>query len=56
MNKTLITICMGIGSTAGAFAPQLWGDRDLFSLASILLTFVGGIIGIWVGAKLSQRM
>lgn len=52
----LITIGMGVGSTLGALAPQLWGDRDLLGGMSILLGLVGGIVGIWLAVKLSKQL
>ena len=43
---------MMLGSTVGGFLPLLWGDSAL-SFSSILLTAVGGIVGIWVGLRVS---
>ena len=51
-SKPMIWIGMFIGSTIGGFIPSLWGSNFL-SFSSILLTAVGGIIGIWLGFKLS---
>lgn len=56
MNKMLITIGMVVGSTVGAFLPQLWGDADLFSVSSIVLSVVFGIVGIWLGYKLARQL
>lgn len=47
--KFWITVCVLIGSTIGGFIPALWGDFSLFSGAGIIGSFIGGIIGIWVG-------
>jgi hypothetical protein len=55
MNKFLIGLGALVGGIAGAYIPVLWGDNDLFSGMSILLSTVGGIIGIIVGFKLAQR-
>ncbi len=44
---------MAIGSAIGSYIPALWGD-SLFSFSSVLLTAVGGILGIWLGYKLSR--
>ena len=52
-SKSLIWIFMAIGSTVGGAVPTLWGDSFL-SMWSIFFTAVGGIIGIWVGFKLSN--
>jgi uncharacterized membrane protein YfcA len=49
-------IMMSIGMTIGAVLPFLWGDRDPLSGASILWGFVGGFVGIWVGAKIAKQL
>lgn len=52
-SKKLIWLCVAIGSTIGSYIPALWGD-SFFSGWSILLTAVGGLLGIWIGYKLSN--
>lgn len=52
--KTLIWGGMIIGSTMGGFVPYLWGNYNYFSMSGVLLTAVGGLLGIWAGLKLSQ--
>lgn len=44
------------GMVLGAYLPILWGDSDLFSLAGLLLTTVGGFFGIWLAVWLSKRL
>lgn len=56
MNKLLITMGAIIGGIVGAYIPFLWGDTDLFSGWGILLSTVGGLVGIWAGYKLAQRL
>ncbi len=56
MNKMMITLGMGVGSTIGALLPQLWGDTDFLSGTSILLGLVGGIVGIWLGVKVAKML
>ena len=53
-----LLICLGalVGGIAGAYIPMLWGDNDLFSGMSILLSTVGAIIGIILGYKLAKRL
>jgi hypothetical protein len=53
--KTLIYICMAIGTTAGGYLPLLWGDT-FFSMTSVLLTGMGGFLGIYIAVKISQYM
>jgi len=52
-SKSLIWIFMLIGSAIGGYIPVLWGDSFL-SLSSVILTAVGGILGIWLGFKISN--
>ena len=56
MNKTVIMILMGVGMTVSGFVPWLLGDHDLMSGWAILGGLVGGVIGIWAGAKVSKRL
>ncbi len=52
-SKSLIWLFLIIGSTVGSFIPELWGAGFL-SMSSVLLSAVGGIVGIWIGFKLSN--
>lgn len=56
MNKTLIALGMGAGSTIGALLPQVWGDSYFLSPMSFLLGFLGGLVGIWAGYKLGKQI
>lgn len=51
--KTLVWGGMFIGSAIGSYIPALWGDGFL-SIASILFSGAGAILGIWAGYQLSQ--
>ncbi|MBI4991673.1 MAG: hypothetical protein HZB99_00445 [Candidatus Harrisonbacteria bacterium] len=51
--KSLIWISMLLGSTIGGFVPILWGG-DALSFSSILLSGIGGILGIWFGFKFGE--
>jgi hypothetical protein len=44
-----------IGSTVGGLLPQLWG-AGIFSLSAIILSFLGGLAGIWIGYKIGQSI
>lgn len=52
--KTIISLCTVVGMTAGGALPLLWGGDPLGGW-SILLGFVGGIAGIWLGVKVSKQ-
>jgi uncharacterized membrane protein YeaQ/YmgE (transglycosylase-associated protein family) len=51
MDKKLIWLGMFVGSVVGGYIPALWGD-NMFSLSSILLSAVGGLVGIWLGYRM----
>jgi hypothetical protein len=53
--KGIIIIFMLIGSYIGSYIPVFWGD-NIFSLYSVLLGAIGGIIGIWIGYKIATLM
>ena len=55
MNKQVIMAGAMIGMTLGAFIPMLWGDKDMFGLASLLLSPLGGFLGIWLAVVVSKR-
>lgn len=44
---------MAIGSAIGGYIPNLW-NASLFSFSSIILTAVGGVIGIWIGYRFTN--
>lgn len=52
-SKSIIWICMIIGSSAGGYIPMLWGS-NYFSSSSILCTAIGGLFGIWLGFRISN--
>ena len=51
--KSFTWLGMVVGSTIGSIIPTLWG-ADIFSYWSVILTFIGGILGIWAGYRLSH--
>ncbi|MGB5218105.1 MAG: hypothetical protein WBN66_07385 [Smithella sp.] len=48
--KKFIMIAVIIGSTAGGYAPMLFGADSL--TASLIGSTIGGLLGIWGGFKL----
>lgn len=55
MNKKVIMLMATIGGALGSYVPVLFGDNELFDGWSILGAFIGGLVGIWIGVKISQR-
>ncbi len=53
MGRSVVSLCAVAGLTIGGFIPAIWGDSG-FSLSSILFSILGGIVGIWVGVRLSD--
>jgi hypothetical protein len=48
--KRLIWLGLTVGSVLGGYVPVLWGG-ELISFSSVLLSAVGGIVGIWLGYR-----
>lgn len=53
MQKGIIMLGMAVGSTVGAYFPMLWGG-SLLSITSVVLSAIGGILGILGAWKLTQ--
>lgn len=51
--KSFVMMGMVIGSLIGGYIPIFFG-ASFFSYSSILFNGIGGIIGIYIGYKLSQ--
>ncbi len=51
--KSLVWLGFAVGSTVGSFIPLLWGGSE-FSISSILLGALFGIVGIYAGFKISR--
>jgi len=52
-SKRLIWFGVIVGSTLGSYIPLLWG-AGFFSFSSITFGALGGMLGIWLGFKISQ--
>ncbi|MHB8469298.1 MAG: hypothetical protein ACYDCH_06025 [Gaiellaceae bacterium] len=53
MGRSVIGLCAGFGMLVGGYVPVLWGASS-FSLESLLFGALGGIAGVWVGAKIAE--
>ncbi len=51
--KSLIFWGMTIGSLVGGYIPTLWG-ASILSMSGILLSGIGGFVGIWVGYRFGE--
>ena len=51
--KSLIWLGLIVGSTLGGLVPEMWGD-SMFSGWSLLLSVLGGFLGIWAGYRLGK--
>ncbi|HWE83205.1 MAG TPA: hypothetical protein VG265_16260 [Gaiellaceae bacterium] len=53
MERSVITFSVLVCSSAGSFVPELWGASS-FSLASIAFGLIGGIAGVFIGARIAS--
>ncbi len=53
--KFVIYFCLFVGSTIGGYIPSLW-HLGFFSFWSVILSAVGGIVGLWIGYKINQSI
>jgi hypothetical protein len=53
MNRSLIGICATAGLFIGGYVPVLWGASS-FSLQSLVFGLVGGVAGVWAGARIAE--
>jgi hypothetical protein len=52
MDRGMVWLFVIVGSTVGGLAPIAWGGSALGG-ASLLLSLVGGVAGLWAAAKLT---
>ena len=52
-SKSMVMLGMIVGSTIGGYLPMLFG-AGAFSLISIFTSAIGGIIGIYIGYRITQ--
>jgi hypothetical protein len=55
MGKSVIGISAVFGSVVGSYVPLLWG-ASAFSLVSLVFSFAGGVAGVWLGIRVSERL
>lgn len=53
MNKRVVILVASLGGVCGAYIPVLLGAGG-FSSWALLGSFIGGLVGVWVGAKISE--
>jgi len=51
--RSVTGLCAGLGTFLGGYVPSLWGGSPL-SLVSVVCAALGGIAGVWFGARLSD--
>ena len=49
----VVGLCGFIGLVVGGYIPALWGASS-FGFQSLLFGVVGGIVGVWLGARLTD--
>jgi predicted MFS family arabinose efflux permease len=50
-SRALIWVAILIGSTIGGAIPELWG-AEMLSFTSLLLSGIGGLVGLWIVFKM----
>ena len=53
MGRSVVGVCAVFGLTVGGSIPVLWG-ASAFGFTSLLFGVIGGIAGVWIGARLSD--
>jgi hypothetical protein len=52
-SKKITWLFATIGLSVGSYLPILWGGSFL-SYSSVLLTGVGGLVGVWIGIQVDH--
>jgi hypothetical protein len=52
MSRSMVWVCVFVGSSIGSFIPELWG-AGLFSFSSLFFSAAGALAGIWFAFKAS---
>lgn len=51
--RSIMGVSVLLGMTIGGFVPELWGAGS-FSLSSIVFSALGGVAGVFAGARLAD--
>ncbi len=51
--RSVIGLCVGVGTIVGGYAPTLWGASSL-GLVSLAFGAIGAAAGLWVGVRLTD--
>ena len=49
----VVGLCGFVGLVVGGYIPALWGASSL-GFQSLVFGVVGGIVGVWLGARLTE--
>jgi hypothetical protein len=49
----VVGFCAVVGLVVGGYIPALWG-ASAFGFESLLFGVVGGLLGVWLGARLTD--
>ena len=50
--RSVTGLCIALGTIVGGFVPEFWGASG-FSLAAVVTSALGGIVGLWAGVRLT---
>ena len=53
--RGVMMIAVLVGSTLGALVPSLWG-AGMLSVAGVVFSILGGVAGIWAGARIGASL
>jgi hypothetical protein len=53
VGRSAIGLFGGLGMFVGGYVPVLWGASS-FSVQSLLFGVIGGVAGIWAGARIAE--
>lgn len=53
--RGVMMIAVLVGSTLGGLVPSLWG-AGMLSVAGVVFSVLGGVAGIWAGARIGASL